>query len=91
MNVVILTEGGKNYGLGHVARCCSIYQAFEEYDIFPGTGIIEHDAGIISNEAICCVKKIICFIALRQGLDMFVAAQIYCCRYHGMQLDEEDL
>ena len=35
MNVVILTEGGKNYGLGHVARCCSIYQAFEEYDIFP--------------------------------------------------------
>jgi spore coat polysaccharide biosynthesis predicted glycosyltransferase SpsG len=30
MNVVILTEGGKNIGFGHVARCSSIYQAFEQ-------------------------------------------------------------
>ena len=35
MEVVILTEGGKDYGYGHVARCSSIYQAFEYYNIFP--------------------------------------------------------
>lgn len=35
MNVVILTEGGKDYGFGHVARCSSIYQAFQYYDISP--------------------------------------------------------
>ena len=35
MNVVILTEGGGDFGFGHVARCSSIYQAFLEYNIFP--------------------------------------------------------
>ena len=35
MEVVILTEGGKDYGYGHVARCSSIYQAFEYYGISP--------------------------------------------------------
>lgn len=35
MDVLILTEGGKEYGLGHVARCSSIFQAFQEYGIFP--------------------------------------------------------
>ena len=35
MNVIILTEGGKNYGFGHVARCSSIYQAFQYYNISP--------------------------------------------------------
>lgn len=35
MNVVILTEGGKDYGYGHIVRCSSIYQAFEQYGIFP--------------------------------------------------------
>ena len=35
MEVVILTEGGKDYGYGHVARCSSIYQAFEHYNISP--------------------------------------------------------
>ena len=35
MNVVILTEGGKDYGFGHVARCSSIYQAFQYYGISP--------------------------------------------------------
>lgn len=35
MNVVILTEGGKDYGFGHVARCSSICQAFQYYDICP--------------------------------------------------------
>lgn len=33
MKVVILTEGGKNYGFGHVARCSSIYQAFKEFGV----------------------------------------------------------
>lgn len=31
MNIAILTEGGKDKGFGHVARCSSIYQAFEYY------------------------------------------------------------
>lgn len=33
MKVIILTEGGKNIGLGHITRCTSIYQAFEEAGI----------------------------------------------------------
>lgn len=35
MNVVILTEGGRDIGFGHVARCSSIYQAFEKFGIYP--------------------------------------------------------
>lgn len=35
MDVIILTEGGKDYGFGHVARCSSIYQAFLEYGVSP--------------------------------------------------------
>ena len=35
MNVIILTEGGKDYGFGHVARCSSIYQAFRKFNITP--------------------------------------------------------
>ena len=35
MNVIILTEGGKDYGFGHVARCSSIYQAFRKFCITP--------------------------------------------------------
>lgn len=35
MKIIILTEGGKDTGFGHVARCSSIYQAFEYYNIFP--------------------------------------------------------
>lgn len=30
MKVFILTEGGKNIGFGHLTRCISLYQAFEE-------------------------------------------------------------
>ena len=33
--VVILTEGGKNIGTGHMTRCTSLYQAFEERGITP--------------------------------------------------------
>ena len=35
MDVIILTEGGKDFGYGHVARCSSIYQAFKYYNISP--------------------------------------------------------
>ncbi|MBN1384685.1 MAG: UDP-2,4-diacetamido-2,4,6-trideoxy-beta-L-altropyranose hydrolase [Elusimicrobia bacterium] len=35
MKVVILTEGGKNIGFGHITRCISLYQAFEYYGITP--------------------------------------------------------
>src|SRR4030067_1625539 len=33
MKVVILTEGGIAKGAGHITRCTSLYQAFEEKDI----------------------------------------------------------
>lgn len=35
MDVVILTEGGRDFGFGHVARCSSIYQAFLKWGISP--------------------------------------------------------
>lgn len=35
MNIYIFTEGGKDYGLGHVARCSSIYQAFIKKGFIP--------------------------------------------------------
>ena len=35
MRVYILTEGGKDFGYGHVARCSSIHQAFEYYNVSP--------------------------------------------------------
>ncbi len=35
MKVCVLTEGGKNIGFGHITRCISVYQAFEEVGIRP--------------------------------------------------------
>ena len=35
MKVFIITEGGKNIGFGHITRCLSLYQAFEEREIKP--------------------------------------------------------
>jgi len=35
MNVFIITEGGKNIGFGHITRCLSLYQAFQERGIKP--------------------------------------------------------
>lgn len=35
MNVIIMNEGNKNIGFGHVTRCISLYQAFEENNIKP--------------------------------------------------------
>jgi len=33
MNVFIITEGGKDIGVGHITRCLSLYQAFKERGI----------------------------------------------------------
>ena len=35
MKVFIITEGEKNIGFGHITRCLSLYQAFEERGIKP--------------------------------------------------------
>lgn len=35
MKVFIITEGGKDIGLGHVARCCSLYDAFAQRGVAP--------------------------------------------------------
>ena len=35
MNVLILTEGGQDIGFGHITRCSSIYEAFEEKGFSP--------------------------------------------------------
>ncbi len=35
MNVFIITEGNAQTGYGHLTRCLSIYQGFEEHDITP--------------------------------------------------------
>jgi UDP-2,4-diacetamido-2,4,6-trideoxy-beta-L-altropyranose hydrolase len=35
MKVCILTEGGAGIGIGHITRCLSLYQAFEEKGIQP--------------------------------------------------------
>jgi len=35
VKVTILTEGGKGTGYGHITRCTSVYQAFEERGISP--------------------------------------------------------
>ncbi len=35
LKIVILTEGGKDIGMGHITRCASLCQAFEEKGITP--------------------------------------------------------
>ncbi len=35
MKVFIIAEGSKNIGFGHITRCLSLYQAFEERGILP--------------------------------------------------------
>lgn len=46
-NIFILTEGGRNIGLGHITRCLSLYQAFEEVKVYPQF-IINGEQNIIS-------------------------------------------
>lgn len=45
MKVLIITEGGKNFGLGHLTRCISLYQAFEEKGLTPEL-VINGDSAI---------------------------------------------
>ena len=45
MKVTILTEGGRNTGYGHITRCISVYQAFEERGI-PSRLIVNGDETI---------------------------------------------
>lgn len=35
MRILIITEGGKKIGLGHIARCLSLYQAFKKEGVRP--------------------------------------------------------
>lgn len=35
MRIIILTEGGRNIGAGHLIRCVALYQAFKENGIVP--------------------------------------------------------
>ena len=44
--VLILTEGGRNIGFGHITRCTALYQAFEEKGIIPEF-IVNGDDSII--------------------------------------------
>ena len=46
MNILILTEGGKNVGFGHITRCISLYEAFEEKDINPEL-LVNGDSSIL--------------------------------------------
>lgn len=41
-----MTEGGKDIGLGHITRCSSLYQAFEENGIVPELVINSNDNSI---------------------------------------------
>jgi len=54
MKVFIITEGGKDIGFGHITRCLSLYQAFEERGIKPKF-IINGD-----NDIECLLKNINC-------------------------------
>jgi UDP-2,4-diacetamido-2,4,6-trideoxy-beta-L-altropyranose hydrolase len=45
MKIVILTEGGKNIGFGHVSRCVSLYEAFREKGITPEL-VINSDSSV---------------------------------------------
>jgi len=47
VKVTILTEGGKDTGYGHITRCTSVYQAFEERGIIPQ--FIIHGDGNLQN------------------------------------------
>ncbi len=46
MKIVIITEGGKGIGFGHIARCVSLCQAFEKRKVEPDL-IVNGDASIL--------------------------------------------
>ena len=51
MRILILTEGGKNIGLGHVVRCVALCQALEERNLKPELFINGSDVVLDSLEA----------------------------------------
>lgn len=46
IKVLILTEGRREIGFGHVTRCTALYQAFEERGI-PAELIVEGDESVV--------------------------------------------
>ncbi|MCE5325936.1 MAG: bifunctional UDP-2,4-diacetamido-2,4,6-trideoxy-beta-L-altropyranose hydrolase/GNAT family N-acetyltransferase [Planctomycetaceae bacterium] len=50
MNVVILTEGGRNIGLGHVSRAVSLCQAFEQCGAYPRL-VVSGDSSVQASAA----------------------------------------
>ena len=46
MKIVILTEGGRDIGFGHLARCSAIYHAFKERGVRPQF-LIQGDKSIV--------------------------------------------
>ena len=51
MRILILTEGGKGIGLGHVVRCVALCQALEERNFKPELFINGSDVVLDSLEA----------------------------------------
>ncbi|MBM3702964.1 MAG: UDP-2,4-diacetamido-2,4,6-trideoxy-beta-L-altropyranose hydrolase [Actinobacteria bacterium] len=47
MNILILTEGGKKIGFGHITRCIALYEAFEEKGINPEL-LVNGDSDILN-------------------------------------------
>ena len=67
MKVFILTEGGKNIGFGHIARCLALYQCFEKKNI-PTEFLISGDS-LVHN--ILKEKKYRIFNWLKEQKDTF--------------------
>lgn len=73
MSVFILTEGGKDFGFGHVARCSSIYQAFKRRNISPKF-IINGDSSVksILNNIDFKIDNWLCDISFLNSSDIVI-------------------
>jgi UDP-2,4-diacetamido-2,4,6-trideoxy-beta-L-altropyranose hydrolase len=77
MNVFIITEGGKDIGFGHITRCLSLYQAFEEKEIIPelilnSDGNIEYLLKGINYQKLNWIEKPDKLFELIKGADIAV-------------------
>lgn len=77
MKVFIITEGGKNIGFGHITRCLSLYQAFEENEIIPelilnSDGNIEHLLKGINYQKLNWIEKPDKLFELIKGADIAI-------------------
>lgn len=68
MKILILTEGGKSIGFGHIARCVSLSQAFEERGMQPEL-LINGDSTV---ETILKNRKYRIFDWLKEKEDFFM-------------------